>query len=751
MERIELLKELKEKIYNYFVENTKYEWVDIDIVDVIWINLIIVSNKGYDVKKCNEKINSIVFEINSKIDKDDEKFIIKRKEIYNVKEAQFLEIEKPIRNITENFTFASLVDNLSYDKEVKENQNKRYKSKVVSFYSYKGGVGRSVILIQTAYLLAKQGKKVAIIDLDIEAPSFNDIFEDDIKNNNGIINYLFNKLYNINNEDSVVKFVSKLNINLNGEIYIVPAGEINFRYIKKLELLKEKRIYENQYIIEFIKELEKYYNVDYVLIDSRTGLNNWGALSVTDIADEVFLCGYPNKENVKGINLILSLIENKKKCNVIFSRIDSLVNEGMEKAKELFNKLNIDQEFIGIPYDSKIALSDKYPIEYMEDGFNQISEYLLEDEIIRNNIKILSLNSDINKHILDQISNKEKFNLIYTSSEKKILDLSNFIIIKERNQNIEDIIDIFNIRNNYFYIKEVGENFSEFFNQKDKHKILDGLIDKIYFGLIDKTLEKLNMKSFDNSMKSKFLEMDNIDNNEKLTFSQALMYKHSYLLEDIFKNIQELNYFIIDFEKLINKCNDEYIKNNKETYLHVLLLVLHYLNLNQKKVNYKIIINIENDKELKMIEKVYGANILDLTWRNKDKSFINENVKEVLDKIVQNLDGLEFINKNNLSKREDKIEFSQNDWIDFDKFEFYGENLDQKRRLIFANRINRWRYSESLIEWLSNELQKSDEIGKKLLLNIISESANIEKNNDVEKDSIITFNSLKEAVLNFIK
>ncbi|EOU2019367.1 ParA family protein, partial [Clostridium perfringens] len=348
MKRIEVIKELERELEDYFINDIEKEWIDLRIVNVTGVDLTVVSEKGENIKECYNKIEDIFLEINSKIDKEDEKLFIRKKRIYSVYEAEIFEVDKPIRVKKKGFTFGELVDNLNFNKDTNI-ENKKHKSKVVSFYSYKGGVGRTVILIQTAYLLASKGKRVAIIDLDIEAPSFNDIFENDISNNNGMINYLYNKLYNIKSEEdeSIVKFVSKLNTNVSGEVYVIPAGKISLKYIKMLELLKEKRIYENEYISEFIEELEKQYNVDYVLIDSRTGLNNWGALSISNISDELFLCAYPNKENVRGINMISELINDNKKYNVIFSRIDNS-DEGEKKAKELFDQLKINQDFIGI-------------------------------------------------------------------------------------------------------------------------------------------------------------------------------------------------------------------------------------------------------------------------------------------------------------------------------------------------------------------------------------------------------------------
>jgi len=43
-------------------------------------------------------------------------------------------------------------------------------TKFIAFYSYKGGVGRSLALANLACLLAREGRKVLILDLDLEAP-----------------------------------------------------------------------------------------------------------------------------------------------------------------------------------------------------------------------------------------------------------------------------------------------------------------------------------------------------------------------------------------------------------------------------------------------------------------------------------------------------------------------------------------------------------------------------------------------------
>src|SRR5437016_9187468 len=47
---------------------------------------------------------------------------------------------------------------------------------VVTFYSYKGGVGRTMALANVAALLTTWGKKVLVVDWDLEAPGVEHFF-----------------------------------------------------------------------------------------------------------------------------------------------------------------------------------------------------------------------------------------------------------------------------------------------------------------------------------------------------------------------------------------------------------------------------------------------------------------------------------------------------------------------------------------------------------------------------------------------
>src|SRR3954453_5414042 len=66
---------------------------------------------------------------------------------------------------------------------------------VVTFYSYKGGTGRSMMLANVAWILAANGKRVLVVDWDLEAPGVHRYFapflkDPDLTSSDGIIDFV---------------------------------------------------------------------------------------------------------------------------------------------------------------------------------------------------------------------------------------------------------------------------------------------------------------------------------------------------------------------------------------------------------------------------------------------------------------------------------------------------------------------------------------------------------------------------------
>src|SRR5207245_873760 len=66
---------------------------------------------------------------------------------------------------------------------------------IITFYSYKGGTGRTMLLANLAWTLASQGKRVLAVDWDLEAPGLHRYFrpfliDPDLTASNGIIDWV---------------------------------------------------------------------------------------------------------------------------------------------------------------------------------------------------------------------------------------------------------------------------------------------------------------------------------------------------------------------------------------------------------------------------------------------------------------------------------------------------------------------------------------------------------------------------------
>jgi hypothetical protein len=48
-------------------------------------------------------------------------------------------------------------------------------------------------------------------------------------------------------------------------------------------------------------------------VDSRTGINQWGALSLIQAADEAIIFLFPNEQNKQGIEVLLRSLQGSKK------------------------------------------------------------------------------------------------------------------------------------------------------------------------------------------------------------------------------------------------------------------------------------------------------------------------------------------------------------------------------------------------------------------------------------------------------
>lgn len=408
---------LKQNIKNQYVQNSQ-EWIDVNISTSGLLNLTLVSYSfsGLSIPKRKEQISNL---LKSQVSNLSPGFL----SLYTPQEAESLNISPP--QIPDTFSPSTWQD-LAIQAANPQNQPQLPQQepsipRTVTFYSFKGGVGRTTALTHVASILAMRGRKVVAVDLDLEAPGLSTAFNLKLQPKYGIVDYFYERSYLPEGVDPsilITDIFSEVRIpNATGRLFVVPAGYLSLDYVSKVDDLHATTVIDgdkNLWSI-FKQEIQEQLKPDILLIDSRTGINQWGALSLIQAADEAIIFLFPNEQNKQGIELLLESLQSLKNLsiNFVFSPVPDVTNTGLEKVQDIWSSLlkiikngtdkNYDSdeedsntnndkpendELLVIPYLQPIAFADRYPILEMQDYYSKIANLTDEknDEIKRSSI-----------------------------------------------------------------------------------------------------------------------------------------------------------------------------------------------------------------------------------------------------------------------------------------------------------------------------------------------------------------------------
>jgi len=279
----------------------------------------------------------------------------------------------------------------------------------VTFYSFKGGVGRTTALIHVAWILAQRGRKVVAVDLDVEAPGLTSAFPLEPMPNLGVVDYFYERAYGLEGtyEVEITDIFGEVEIpNALGRLFVVPAGEMSLDYVAKVDDLRATTVTDTGQSLwqVLVEDLQRQLAPDLILVDSRTGLNQWGAFSLLQAAHEVVIFLFPNEQNLKGAQILLESLASvgTVEPTVVFSPVPDLTETGLTKVRSIWQELSPllaqfmpedspetdldDQERkdedswledpLMVGYTPTIALSDRYPIANSTDYYIKIANLL---------------------------------------------------------------------------------------------------------------------------------------------------------------------------------------------------------------------------------------------------------------------------------------------------------------------------------------------------------------------------------------
>jgi cellulose biosynthesis protein BcsQ len=186
--------------------------------------------------------------------------------------------------------------------------------RVVTFYSFKGGVGRTMALVNVGVELALSGRRVLLVDFDLEAPGL-DTFNLPRPQTAvpGLVDYVSEYLESgVAPEFESFVYKSPLVGVEKGQLWIMPSGTQDQLYGTRLGAIDWRQLYEQKegyLLFENLKaQWQSVLQPDYVLIDSRTGYTDVGGICTRHLPDSVVVLFFPNEQNRRGLEKVVKEI-----------------------------------------------------------------------------------------------------------------------------------------------------------------------------------------------------------------------------------------------------------------------------------------------------------------------------------------------------------------------------------------------------------------------------------------------------------
>lgn len=213
-----------------------------------------------------------------------------------------------------------------------DTQNGR-RPKVVAFYSFKGGMGRTTALAAVALLLAKRGRHVLAIDTDIEAPGLSSLFFPDDHIHKGTVDFFLEKSTAVDMNEYLLQFSDPvMSEDLSGKIFVIPAGIIDKEYLQKLGRVDCQDVVPDNMrkcltkLIQMAldKILATGVVIDYILLDARAGFHDMSGVTAAHLPHAAILFGRDNRQSWSGLEQVVSALACSQSEPLPIAFVDSM-------------------------------------------------------------------------------------------------------------------------------------------------------------------------------------------------------------------------------------------------------------------------------------------------------------------------------------------------------------------------------------------------------------------------------------------
>jgi len=255
--------------------------------------------------------------------------------------------------------------------------------KIISIHSFRGGTGKSNTTANLAAIIAKAGKRVAVVDTDIQSPGIHVLFGLDEQTMGRTLNdYLQGKCeikevaFNIGTASNEAEGLKTL---AGKDLWLVPSS-ISSRDIRKVLQDGYDVNQLNEGFHDLIEELE----LDYLLIDTHPGLNDETLLSIA-ISDVLIIIMRPDQQDFQGTAVTvdiaksldvphLYLVVNKVLSRYDFDQVNDQVTEFY--GERVAGVLPLSEDLVDMGSADLFALC--YPDHVWSQGIHKVAQTVIE-------------------------------------------------------------------------------------------------------------------------------------------------------------------------------------------------------------------------------------------------------------------------------------------------------------------------------------------------------------------------------------
>jgi len=249
-------------------------------------------------------------------------------------------------------------------------------AKIISIHSFRGGTGKSNFAANLAYILAKDGKRVGVIDADVASPGIHNLFGLEGKEITASLNdYL---LHGRDILETARDVTSRLDTTITGQLYLIPSS---------IDPNEIANILRHGYVAEQftrgLRSLVDGFGLDVLIIDTHPGLNEETLLSLI-ISHALVILMRPDKQDYEGTGITIkvarelgvprmAIVVNKVPTSLQFQTIKMKVEEAF--GCEVAGIIPHSDEMMSLASGGIFAFC--YPNHPITNTFRQIAERIM--------------------------------------------------------------------------------------------------------------------------------------------------------------------------------------------------------------------------------------------------------------------------------------------------------------------------------------------------------------------------------------